>query len=83
MVPYIALGPTIAAGGFSLGVMQQIVRAFGRVESSFQYLVNSWTTIIELLSIYKRLKAFEAAIANLPLPEIDREFLQSEGSPAQ
>ena len=38
-------------------LMQQIVRAFGRVENSFQFLVNSWTTIVELMSIYKRLAA--------------------------
>ena len=72
LVPYIALAPTIVAGGFTLGVMQQIIRAFDRVESSFQYLVNSWTTIVELLSIYKRLKAFELAIANQPLPAIEQ-----------
>jgi len=42
--------------------MQQIVRAFGRVESSFQYLVNSWTTIVELISVYKRLRGFERQI---------------------
>ena len=59
LVPYIALAPTIVAGGFTLGMMQQIVRAFGRVEHSFQYLVESWTTIVELISVYKRLRAFE------------------------
>ena len=53
---YFGAGPCdIAAAGFTLGVMQQILRAFGRVASSFQYLVNSWSTIVELLSIYKRL----------------------------
>ncbi len=62
LVPYIALAPSIVAGAFTLGVMQQIVRAFGRVESSFQYLVNSWTTIVELISVYKRLRAFEEQI---------------------
>ena len=82
LVPYIALGPTIVAAGFTLGVMQQIVRAFGRVESSFQYLVNSWTTIVELLSIYKRLQAFEAAINDQPLPKIDRDFMERGGDPA-
>lgn len=63
ILPYIALGPTIISAGFTLGVMQQILRAFGRVESSFQFLVSSWTTIVELMSIYKRLAAFERAIA--------------------
>ncbi len=71
LIPYVALAPTIIAGAFSLGVMQQIIRAFGRVEGSFQYLVNSWTTIVELLSIYKRLKAFELAINNQELPPIE------------
>ena len=63
ILPYIALGPTIISAGVTLGVMQQILRAFGRVENSFQFLVMSWTTIVELMSIYKRLSAFERAIA--------------------
>ena len=62
LVPLIALGPSIVAGAITFGIFQQINNAFNQVESSFQYLVNSWTTIVELLSIYKRLKAFEAAI---------------------
>ncbi len=73
LVPYVALAPTIVAAGFTLGVMQQILRAFDRVASSFQYLVNSWSTIVELLSIYKRLKAFEATLHDEPLPPIEHE----------
>ena len=46
----------------TFGLYQQISQAFSRVENSFQFLVNSWTTIVELMSIYKRLKAFEARI---------------------
>lgn len=64
IIPFIALGPTIVAGAITLGVMQQILRAFDRVESSFQFFVNSWATIVELMSIYKRLRAFEATIRN-------------------
>ncbi|MEL0638191.1 peptide antibiotic transporter SbmA [Marinomonas sp. TI.3.20] len=75
LIPLIALGPSIVAGAFTLGIMQRISNAFGQVESSFQFLVNSWTTIVELLSIHKRLKAFEAAINDQPLPEIDKEFI--------
>jgi len=62
LLPYIALGPSIVAGALTLGALQQIVRAFGRVENAFQYLVNSWSTIVELISVYKRLRAFEARI---------------------
>ena len=53
--------------------MHQIIRAFGRVENSFQFLVNSWTTIVELLSIYKRLTAFKRAIAGDDLAAIEFE----------
>ena len=50
---------------------------FGQVASSFQFLVSSWTTIIELISIYKRLKAFDAAINKQPLPKIEQDFVES------
>lgn len=71
LVPYVALAPSIVAGGLTLGAMQQIIRAFGRVESSFQYLVKSWPTIVELISIYKRLRAFEALMHDQPLDAIE------------
>jgi len=83
LVPYIALAPTIASGAITLGVMQQIIRAFGRVEGSFQYLINSWTTIVELLSVYKRLYALEAALAGEELPDIDQEYLDKGEEPAE
>lgn len=68
ILPYIALAPTIIAGTITLGVLQQILRAFGKVEDSFQFLVNSWSTIVELISIHKRLKAFEREIDNASEP---------------
>ena len=68
LVPYVALAPTIVAGAITLGVMQQIVRAFGRVESSLQFLVRSWSTIVELISIYKRLRSFEAVLKGKDVP---------------
>lgn len=66
--PYIILAPTIIIGAITLGVMNQILRAFGEVRQAFQYLVTSWTTIVELLSIHKRLHAFEAVIDGRPMP---------------
>jgi len=68
---FILLVPTISAGVITFGILQQILTAFNQVSNSFQYLVNSWTTIIELLSIYKRLQSFEAAIREEPLPAIE------------
>lgn len=69
--PYILLAPTIVAGKITLGAMNQIMNAFSQVRGSFQYLVNSWSTIVELLSIYQRLRAFEATIGGEPLPSIE------------
>jgi peptide/bleomycin uptake transporter len=65
------LVPTIVAGKITLGSMQQILRAFSQVSSSFQYLVNSWSTIVVLISIYQRLRAFEAKIHDEPLAAIE------------
>jgi len=63
-IPLAALGPTFVAGAITLGVYQQISQAFGKVENSFQFLVNSWTTVIELMSIHKRLKKFESVLGD-------------------
>jgi peptide/bleomycin uptake transporter len=64
--PYLVLAPTIVAGKITLGPMNQILNAFAQVRTSFQYLVNSWPQIVELISIYKRLRAFESRIGEQP-----------------
>ena len=69
--PYILLVPTVVAGKLTLGPFQQIQNAFAQVRQSFQYLINSWSTIVELISIYQRLRAFEATIHGDPLPPIE------------
>jgi len=69
--PYILLGPTIVAGKITLGSMNQILNAFTQVRNAFQYLINSWSTIVDLISIYNRLRAFEATIVGEPLLAIE------------
>ena len=69
--PYIILAPTIIAGAITLGLLNQILNAFDQVRSSFQYLVNSWTTIVQLLSVYKRLRSFESAMSGDALPALE------------
>ena len=56
---YVFLAPAIVAGVVTLGAMQQIIRAFSKVEGSMQYILKSWPIIIELASVYKRLREFE------------------------
>jgi len=71
--PYLLLAPTIVAGKITLGAMNQILNAFSQVRTSFQYLVNAWSTIVELISIYQRLRAFETQIGGEPLPPIEMQ----------
>jgi peptide/bleomycin uptake transporter len=73
ILPYILLAPTIIAGKITLGAMNQILNAFTQVRTSFQYLVNAWSTIVELISIYQRLRGFEANLHGEPLPSIETE----------
>jgi peptide/bleomycin uptake transporter len=69
----VLLVPTIAAGRMTYGLYNQIGGAFQNVSQSFQYLVSSWTTIIELISIYKRLHAFEATLDERPLGGLEAQ----------
>lgn len=67
----VMLFPTLAAGAITFGLMQQITNVFEQVRSSFQYLITSWTTLVELMSIYKRLRSFEREVDNqefVPVP---------------
>jgi len=60
IVPYVALGPSIIAGGITLGVVSQTTRAFSKVAESLQFIIRSWLQIVELMSVYKRLREFES-----------------------
>jgi len=71
--PYVLLAPTIIAGKITLGAMNQILNAFTQVRTSFQYLVNSWSTIVELISIYQRLRGFEAKLHDEPMLSIETQ----------
>ncbi|MBW3096989.1 peptide antibiotic transporter SbmA [Pseudohoeflea coraliihabitans] len=76
----IILVPTVIAGKITLGIWQQILTAFSQVSNSFQFLVNSWTTIVELLSIYKRLRAFEAVFRGEELSDLEQRYLSGIGT---
>lgn len=71
MFTYIILMPTIVSGTITYGILQQILTAFGQVSNSFQYLISAWPTIVELLSVHKRLQSFERTIEDKPLTGMD------------
>ena len=74
--PYLAIGPAIVTGAITFGIFQQILQSFGQVSDSFRFLMNSWTTIINLISIYQRLRGFEKQI-----PEEGKVFANDYDDP--
>ncbi|WP_312950285.1 peptide antibiotic transporter SbmA [Superficieibacter sp.] len=68
------LFPSIIAGTVTLGLMRQILDVFGQVRESFQYLINSWPGLVELMSIYKRLRAFERKLERPDVEEVIHTF---------
>ncbi|MCB1446913.1 MAG: peptide antibiotic transporter SbmA [Rhizobiaceae bacterium] len=76
-VPYFTLGPTVVAGTITFGIFQQITNAFSQVDSSFRFFATSWNDIVEMTSIYKRLRAFEDAIEGEELSPIEKPYIDS------
>lgn len=80
-VPIIAMGPSVLTGALTLGLFQQISNAFGQVEDSFKFFASSWTTIIDLIAIFRRLRLFESHIpAGSPIAyDFDHDVFLSSG----
>ena len=69
--PYLLMGPSLFAGIITLGVIQQVNNSFREVNDSFSYLIDRWTDVTELRSIYRRLTEFEKALH----PEVATELI--------
>ena len=59
IVPYLALAPTIVSGAITLGFVQQITKSIWQSRGFIAVLSKSWATIVELISVWKRLREFE------------------------
>lgn len=70
MVPMLFLTPSLITGVITLGIYQQISDALGQIQFALEFFVNGWSDIIELMSVYQRLHAFERVIANTASPMI-------------
>ena len=62
IVPFLIMAPGLFTAAFTLGIMMQVVNAFGEVKDAFSVFLYNWTRITELRSIHKRLMEFESAI---------------------
>lgn len=59
LAPLLMIGPGMFTGAVTFGVLQQVSDAYTRVDGAFGLILNNWTTLTELRSIWKRLHEFE------------------------
>lgn len=59
LTPLLMVGPGMFTGAVTFGLLNQVSDAYGRVDNSFALILNNWTTLTELRSIWKRLHEFE------------------------
>ncbi|MBE8215300.1 MAG: transporter [Endozoicomonadaceae bacterium] len=62
IIPYLILIPALFEHIITLGLLVQIGKAFEKVQHSFSVLLDRWTQVTELRSVYKRLKEFESTL---------------------
>lgn len=59
LTPLLMVGPGMFTGAVTFGLLNQVSDAYNRVDNSFALILNNWTTLTELRSIWKRLHEFE------------------------
>ena len=60
--PFVVAAPRFFRGEIALGGLMQTALAFGEVQKSLSFIVNTYTEIAEWQSVVNRLTGFEAAI---------------------
>jgi len=63
-IAIIVLAPAYFKELITLGILFQVLNAFGRVQSSMSFFIDRWTTIVEFQSVVIRLKEFDLRINN-------------------
>lgn len=58
VLPFLIMAPHYFAGAIMLGVMTQTAGAFGQVQSSMSFVVNSYTDLAEWIAVVDRLSGF-------------------------
>ncbi len=64
VLPYIIIAPSLFQSIITLGIVVQVSNAFGKVQHASSILLDRWTQVTELRSVYKRLKEFESVLQN-------------------
>lgn len=58
----VVLAPSYFAQLITLGVLFQVLNAFGRVESSMTFFIDRWTVIVDFQSVIRRIREFNKAL---------------------
>jgi peptide/bleomycin uptake transporter len=61
-IALIVLAPSYFQQLITLGVLFQVLNAFGRVESSMGFFIDRWTTIVDFMSVIRRIREFNRAL---------------------
>jgi|SRR5579872_2533254 len=80
--PYIVGAPFYFAGKIPLGVLTQISEVFGRVNSSLNFFIDSYTGLVEFRAILDRLTTFDEAIARAKALKERKPRIEIAPSPA-
>lgn len=59
LTPLLMMGPGMFTGAVTFGLLTQVSNAYSRVDGSFGIILDNWTTLTELRSIWMRLHEFE------------------------
>jgi putative ATP-binding cassette transporter len=79
VVPLLLSAPRFFADAISLGQLTQLTGAFARVQSNFNFFINSYETIAQWWAITRRLDGFQRGIAHArSLRESQREIYSTE-----
>jgi len=80
LTPLLMMGPGMFTGAVTFGLLNQVSNAYGQVDNAFAVVLNNWTVLTELRSIWKRLHEFEDNLdrydtghdvgEDLPLPAV-------------
>ena len=67
-IAIVVLAPSYFGQLITLGVLFQVINAFGRVEGSLTYFIDRWTTIVEFQSVIRRIREFDRVLTKAEEP---------------
>ena len=71
------MAPGLFTAAYTLGIMMQVVNAFGEIKDAFNVFLYNWVKINELRSIHKRLSEFEQAIGFRQSKKLSSDIISS------